>query len=344
MASIRPDQLPAQLARSLAPVYLIAGAEPLLVQECRDQVIRAAQAQGFVERDLYEADSTFDWESLLQGSANLSLFSSRRIVDLRLPTGKPGRDGARVLGKLAADTDPDRVLILSCDQWDGSSRKSKWAAQLAAAGMQVQIWPVKPNELPGWIKTRMSMAGLQPEPQAVALLAELVEGNLLAAQQEIDKLVLLDCGARVTVDHITRAVTNSARFDAFRLVDCALQGRLGECLRVAAGLRRIDVAIQMVTGALYRELLTAESAARAVQSGQDESSVFRRLGVWQARQASLREALCRLTVRDFGEAFHRLSLIDRQSKGRAAGDPWQALDRLLCLLCEPRSARAACSA
>lgn len=344
MASIRPEQLPAHLARSLAPVYLIAGAEPLLVQECRDQVIRAAQAQGFVERDLFDADSTFDWDSLLQGSANLSLFSSRRIVDLRLPTGKPGREGAKVLGKLAADKDPDRLLLLSCGQWDGSSRKSKWAAQLAAAGVQVQIWPVKPNELPGWIKTRMSAAGLQPEPQAVALLADLVEGNLLAAQQEIDKLVLLDHGAQVTVDHITRAVANSARFDAFRLVDCALQGQLGLCLRVAAGLRRIDVAIQMVTGALYRELLTAESAARAVQAGQDESSVFRRLGVWQTRQPSLREALRRLTVADFNDAFRRLSLIDRQSKGRAAGDPWQALDRLLCLLCEPRSARPARSA
>ena len=341
MASIRPEQLEGQLAGSLAPVYLIAGAEPLLVQECRDQVLRAAQQQGFVERDLYEASADFDWARLAEGSANLSLFSSRRIVDLRLPTGKPGREGAKVLGEMAQDADPDLLLVVSCGQWDASSRKSKWAAELAGAGIQVQIWPVKPNELPAWINRRMSAAGLQPEPQAVALLAELVEGNLLAAQQEIDKLALLDRGARVTVEDVSRAVANSARFDAFRLVDCALRGQLDDCLRVAGGLRRIDVAIQLVTGALYRELVTAETAGHALRSGQNESSVFRKLGVWQSRQPQLREALRRLSPRDFGESFRALSLIDRQSKGRAAGDPWQTLDRLLCLLCRPGGPRPA---
>ena len=181
----------------------------------------------------------------------------------------------------------------------------------------------------------MVTAGLDPEPDAVAMLADLVEGNLLAAQQEIDKLVLLDQGPRVSADDVARAVANSARFDAFRLVECVLLGQLGECLRVASGLQRTGVAIQAVSGALYRELTLTDTVRSAVQSGQNESSVFGKLRVWQARQGPMRQALRRLSEFDFGESFRALALIDRQSKGRAPGDPWQTLDRLLWFLCEP---------
>jgi DNA polymerase-3 subunit delta len=181
----------------------------------------------------------------------------------------------------------------------------------------------------------MMTAGLDPEPDAVAMLADLVEGNLLAAQQEIDKLLLLDQGPRVSADDIARAVANSTRFDAFRLVECVLQGQLGECLRVASGLQRTGVAIQAVSGALYRELTLTETVRSAIQSGQNESSVFSKLRIWPARQGPVRQALRRLSEFDFGESFRALALIDRQSKGRAPGDPWQTLDRLLWFLCDP---------
>jgi DNA polymerase-3 subunit delta len=214
-------------------------------------------------------------------------------------------------------------------------RKLKWVTQLAKVGVLVEIWPVKPAQLPAWIRQRMKSAGLDPEPAAVTLLAELVEGNLLAAQQEIDKLLLLDHAARVTVDDVSRAVASSARFDAFRLVECALQGQLDECLRVAAGLQRTGVAIQAVTGAIYRELGIAEAARSAMSTGESESAVFGRLRIWQARQGPVRRLLQRLSALQFGEAFRALSVIDRQSKGRAAGDAWQTLDRLLWFLCDP---------
>jgi len=181
----------------------------------------------------------------------------------------------------------------------------------------------------------MKRAGLDPEPAAVALLAELVEGNLLAAQQEIDKLLLLDHAARVTVDDVSRAVASSARFDSFRLVECALQGQPDECLRVAAGLQRTGVPIQVVTGAMYHELMIADSARSAIGSGESEAAVFGRLRIWPARQGAIRSALGRLTAFHFGEVFRALGLIDRQSKGRAAGDAWQTLDRLLWYLCDP---------
>ena len=140
--AVRADQLQAHLARSLAPVYLLAGAEPLLLQECRDQVFKTAHKQGFTERKVHEANARFGWNRLAEDSAALSLFASRKIVDVRLPTGKPGREGAAALVEMAEAADPDILLVVSCDKWDAASRKSKWAAVLARAGVLVEIWPV----------------------------------------------------------------------------------------------------------------------------------------------------------------------------------------------------------
>ncbi len=337
--SIKPEQLPGSLQRSLAPVYLVAGSEHLLVQECRDQIIRAAQAHGFVERSVHEAGRNFEWGQLADDAALPSLFASRRILDLRLPTGKPGADGSKALVEMAQNPDPDLLLLVTSGEWSAAMRKLKWASELARAGILVEIWPVKPGQLPAWIQRRMRGAGLEPEPGAVALLAELVEGNLLAAQQEIDKLVLLGRAGAISADMVARSVSNSARFDSFRLVECALQGALDESLRVAAGLQRTGVPIQVVTGAIYRELGIADKARSAIASGDSESTVFGRLHIWPARQAPMRRALSRLSAYHFGEAFRALGLIDRQSKGRAAGDAWQTLDRLLWYLSDPAAVR-----
>jgi len=335
---VNADQLPALLSKSLAPVYLVAGSEPLLVQESRDHIIKAAQQQGFAERKVYEATKYFDWDLLTEDASALSLFASRKIVDIRLPTGRPGNDGSKVLVEMVEAADPDILLLVSCAQWDTSLRKSKWATVLARAGVLVEIWPVKPQHLPRWIRGRMTAAGLKPDARAVEMLADLVEGNLLAAQQEIEKLLLVDNDGRVTEADITRSVANSSRFDAFRLVECVLQGQLGDSLRVASGLQRTGVAIQPVCGALYRELTLADTFRASVQSGESESSMFSKLRIWPARQAPIRQAAGRLTEFDFGESFRTLSLIDLQSKGRASGDPWQTLDRLLWRLCDPRHA------
>jgi DNA polymerase-3 subunit delta len=282
-------------------------------------------------------DRSFDWNRLQEESGAPSLFASRRIIDLRLPTGKPGREGSSAIAELVEATDPDLLLLVSAGSWGTAMRKVKWVTAIAKAGVLVEIWPVKPQQMPEWIRQRMVRAGLQPERGAVALLAELVEGNLLAAQQEIDKMLLLGQGERVTADDVARVVADSSRFDAFRLVECTLLGRLDECLRVAAGLQRTGTAIQAVTGAMYRELSVADSVRAAVESGENESAAFGRLHIWQARQGPIRQALRRLDAFHFGECFRALGLIDRQSKGRAKGDPWQTLDRLLWFLCDPSS-------
>jgi DNA polymerase-3 subunit delta len=321
------------LQRGLAPVYLIAGEEPLLLQECCDLVRQVAKANGYLEREILQVERGFDW-SELQGAAAPSLFASRKIIDLRLRTGKPGRDGAKVLTEWAEAPDPDMVLLVSCEQWDTGSRKSKWAASLEKAGQRVDVWPIEAQELPGWLEQRMRQQGMQPEPEVVSILADRLEGNLLAARQEIDRLALLKGAGVITVDDVLNVVADSSRFDAFALAEHMLVGNLHEGLRVAAGLKRMDTPLPMLLGALLRELKTIEAFRLAMRGGEQESVAFRRLNVWYNRQNTVRSAARRLHTRKLFAAFNMLSLIDRQSKGRASGDPWQSIDTLLLELSE----------
>jgi len=330
---MRAEQLTGSLQRGLSPLYLFGGSEPLLVQECRDQVVEAAKQQGFLERELYHVDKSFDWSSLDQAGATGSLFASKKIIDLRMPTGKPGRDGARALTDWAANPDPDVLLVISCEQWDKGSRSSKWAASLDRAGIRVDIWPVSAKELPGWINRRMRAAGLEPDRGAVMVLAERLEGNLLAAQQEIEKLQLLKGQGPVSEEDVLQAVADSSRFDAFLLVERVLAGNLAGSLRVATGLHRTGVPLQMITGALYRDLRILEAFKTAIGAGENEAQAFRKLNIWRSRQQPMRQAARRLDMRRLFDAFSAMSLIDRQSKGRAGGDPWHGLDRLVCTLC-----------
>ena len=246
---LKADQLAGSLQRGLAPVYLIAGEEPLLLQECCDAVREAARSQGYMERELLQVERGFDW-SLLQQAAAPSLFASQKVIDLRIRTGKPGRDGGKALTEWVEAPDPNIILLVSCEKWDASSRKAKWAGALERAGQRVDIWPIKAAELPRWLAQRMAQHGMQPEPEVLELLADRLEGNLLAARQEIDRLALLKGKGTVSIDDVMRVVADSSRFDAFALGEHMLSGNLRDGLRVAAGLHRMDTPLPLVTGAL----------------------------------------------------------------------------------------------
>lgn len=329
--ALKIEQLATSLQRGLAPIYLVGGEEPLLLQECCDQIREAARAQGFIERELLQVESGFDWSELQQVAAP-SLFASQKIIDLRLRTGKPGREGAKVLGEWADDPDPNIILLVSCEKWDAGSRKSKWASKLEKAGQRLDIWPIKAQELPGWLEQRMRQHGMQPEPDVLRILADRLEGNLLAARQEIDRLALIKGAGVVTVDDVMKVVADSSRFDAFTLAEHMLSGNLRDGLRVAAGLKRMDTPIPLLLGALLKELKTTEAFRLAMRAGEQETMVFRRLNIWYNRQSIVRAAARRLHTRKLYEAFKLLALMDRQSKGRAAGDAWQSLDSLLVQL------------
>jgi DNA polymerase-3 subunit delta len=329
--NLKMHQLAGSLQNGLAPVYLLAGEEPLLLQECCDQVREAARAQDFLEREVLHAGVGFDWGELQQAAAP-SLFSSRKVIDLRLRTGKPGREGGEALTEWAAAPNPDMLLLVSCEQWDASSRKAKWAKALGEAGVRVDIWPISAQELPGWLEQRMQKQGMQPEPDALRILVERLEGNLLAAAQEIDRLALLKGAGPISADDVLRAVADASRFDAFVLAEHMLRGNLDDCLRVTAGLKRMDTPVQPLVGALLRELKTTEAFRLAMRSGESEAVAFRRLNIWFRRQQVIRAAARRLNTRALYDAFELLALIDRQGKGQARGDTWQTIDQLMLRL------------
>lgn len=327
--NLRPDRLEAALQKTLAPVYLIAGSEPLIVEECRDAVLAAAERRGYAERTVFVADARFDWALLDGAAAEQSLFAARRLIDLRIPTGKPGTEGGAWLTDWAERPDPERLLVVTCNGWDSAARKSKWANALAAAGVLVEAWPVRPEGLPEWIGSRMRARGLIADAEAVTLLAELVEGNLLAARQEIDKLALLHPNGAVTAEQVREAVGNNARFDAFRLGECLFVGRIGEALRVADGLRRTGVPIQAVAGALYFQLAQLDAVRDAIAHGEGEQQAFGRHRVMKMNQPAMQRALLTIDAQRLGHAFSALSRIDCQGKGQDAGDPWHTLDQMI---------------
>ncbi|MDH3334628.1 MAG: DNA polymerase III subunit delta, partial [Gammaproteobacteria bacterium] len=221
---IRANQLSPHLKNSLAPCYLVTGDEHLLVNEALDEIRAAARAKGFGMRELHVATTGFDWHSLTASTGNLSLFAEQRIVELRLPTGKPGRTGGQAIVDLAEQAGPELLFIVTAPKLDKSGTSSKWAKTLDQKGVSLPIWPVGVRELPGWIANRMRQTGLQPDRDAVALIADRVEGNLLAAGQEIEKLRLLLGEGKVTAEDVNKAVANSSRYDVYKLTDAAISG------------------------------------------------------------------------------------------------------------------------
>ena len=330
---INADQLPAHLERGLAPVYLVAGDEFLLVSEAVDAIRARAQQDGFSEREILSVERSFDWNRLYHASESQSLFTERKIIDLRIPNGKPGREGSDAIVQFLNQPNPDNLLIVSCHQFDASARKSKWAGSIDKAGVYVQVWPLKSYELPAWIKRRMQARGLEPDSEAVELLAQRLEGNLLAADQEINKLSLLKSGQAINREDVQQWVADSARYDVYLLIDCLLTGDQARALRIAAGLQAIAVPVQMLIGALVRELSTLQQLYDRQNQGLSLAKAFQQLGVWKIRQRPMQAALSRLNQQRLDQTAARLAQMDKLSKGRSDGNVWLELDRLIGVIC-----------
>lgn len=319
---IQANQLSSHLQKSLASCYLVTGDEHLLVAEALDSIRAAARQRGFTSRDLHVATTGFDWVQLRDSSSNLSLFAEQRIVELRLPTGKPGRVGGQAIVDLVEQVGPDLLLIVSAAKLDRSGQSSKWAKTLESNGVCIPIWPVGVRELPGWIAERMHGAGLLPDRGAVALIADRVEGNLLAAGQEIEKLRLLLGEGKVSADDVSSAVANSSRFDVFKLADAALGGDAKRAIKILNGLRAEGVEPVIVVWSLTRELRTLASLADAIGSGMDLASGMQKAGVWRNRQALIRSCVGRHQPRDFHRLLKAAASADQAAKGQLRADPW----------------------
>lgn len=317
---LRPEQLESQLAGGVAPLYVVSGDEPLLVGEAADAIRKAARSQGYDERTVFHADKSFDWAELARESGSLSLFAARRVIDLRLPTGRPGDAGARALADYAANPPADNLLLITTPRLDGQLQKSKWFKALESAGAIVTIWPPEGDEFSAWVARRMRALGLQPDQDAIALLAERVEGNLLACVQEIEKIRLLGGPGPVDADRVIQSVADSARYDVFALVDCALAGDIPRCVRVARGLEGEGVEPTLVLWALARAIRAHARFAAGIARGERLESLVQWDKAWSRRQALIRRALQRHGVRSWWRMLRRAAQVDRMIKGRAAGN------------------------
>jgi len=343
MMELKPEQLATQVqAGPLRPAYLIAGPEPLRVLEAADAVRAAARAQGVSEREVFEAEGNQrepDWAAMESSFHAPSLFASRRLFEVRLPTGKPGTEGARVISEFCANPPSDITLLVTAGEWS-RQHGGKWSEAIARIGQIAIAWPVKPHELPGWIESRLRSRGLKADRDAVQLLADRVEGNLLAAAQEIEKLKLLSDGETLDLARMADLVADAARFDVFRLIDAAMNGQGAQVSRMIRGLRGEGEAVPALLGMVIKELQTASALARAGNL----ANAFKAQRIWESKQPMYRRALQRHEAKCWEAFLAQAGRVDSIAKGRPRrgeepDDAWVALERLLLAVAEPRAAR-----
>ncbi len=325
---LRLEQLDAHLREGpLAPVYLIHGDEALLCLEAADAVRAAARAQGYDERHVLTVESGFDWNALGGEGNALSLFASRRLLELRLPSARPGEAGARALRAYCADPNPDTLLLITMPKPDRQATAAAWYKAIDGAGVVVPVWPVERARLPDWIHRRLRARGLEASPEAVALLAERVEGNLLAAAQEIEKLAILAPEGRVDLPLVLDAVADSARHDIFHLTEALLAGDLPRALRILANLRETGEEAVKVSWAVGREITLLLRLAAHQDARTPRAQIQKALHLWDARLRQLEAALQRLRPR-LPRLLAQAARLDRVVKGQEAGNPWDELVQL----------------
>lgn len=335
---ISAEQLPRQLASGLAPIYLLSGDEPLLVSEAADTLREAARQQGFSSREVYHVDKNFDWQQLSAAADSLSLFAERRIIECRMPTGRPGIDGGKVLEAYAERPAEDTLLLIITGRLDASATRTKWYKAIDTHGVTLAVWPLSGEEFLRWLQQRLRTQGLQADAATLALLADRIEGNLLAAVQEIEKLRLLQGEGMLTLQAVEQCVADSSRFDPFKLVDAALAGDSVRTSRVLFGLRDEGIHPLPILGALAKELrmLTRLSWVGDVRGS---AAMLRALAseyIFPKRKPLIQNALERISATHFQRLLCQAARVDRVSKGAAMGNPWEELLQLCLSIAQTR--------
>jgi DNA polymerase-3 subunit delta len=327
-----PDKLEAHLKRTLAPVYLLHGDEPLQIMEIGDRLRMQAKDRGFDERQVIVVTEDADWSAFRESADSLSLFAERRLIELRLPTGKPGRVGAEVLKRYCEVPPEDVLLLISSAKLDRSASNSAWFKAIDKVGVTMALWPIAPAQLGPWLSQRLLKHGLQPEPDALSLIVERVEGNLLAANQEVERLALLYPAGSLSRDQVMSAVADSARYSLADLSMAALNGQSLRALRVLAGLRDEAVAEVLILWSLSQEIRAGARAAEANAAGVGLEAALKSAGVWANRAGPLKNALARHQAPAWLSMLSTCTSIDRQIKGQAPGSVWDSFEALVTRL------------
>jgi len=322
---LRAEQLDAHLAKSFAALYVIHGDEPLIALEAADAVRAAARKRGHDEREVYTAERGFDWSEFAHAGASRSLFGGAKIVELRLPSGKPGTEGAAAIAAYCARLDPQMLTLVSLPRLDRAAQASPWFGALAGAGVVVEVWPVERARLPEWIGARLARQGQKASREALAFLADRVEGNLLAAHQEVQKLALLAPPGELSLETLEGAVAAVARYDPYAAAEALVAGDLARYVRILQGLRGEGEAPTFVLFALASALFVLRGAAegKPVERLFGEHRLFNKPLQRAVQAAARRHARAALE-----SALAQAALIDRVIKGVARGDPWDQFTAL----------------
>ena len=343
-------QLDAHLGKGLRPLYALHGDEPLLVQEAADAIREAARAAGYTERSVHAvAGAHFDWSAVLAASGSLSLFADRQLVEIRIPSGKPGKDGSAALQQLAQQAmgNEATLTLVLLPRLDFQTRKSAWFAALEGCGVAVELAPVERAALPQWIAQRLARQGQRVKAgeegqRTLQFFADRVEGNLLAAHQEIQKLGLLYPAGELGFEQVESAVLNVARYDVFKLSEAALAGQLARVQRMLDGLRAEGEAEVLVHYTLAEDIRALKRVKDAMAAGRPLPLALREQRVWGAKERLFERVLPRLSPLALDNLLHAAHLVDGIVKGlKVPGwptDGWQALHRLATGLCMAVSA------
>lgn len=323
-----PAQLPQQLQKELAPCYVLAGDEPLAQRECLDAIRQAARSKGYTERTSFSVDRYFKWQEIVAYQQSGSLFSSLRLLEINIPSGKPGADGSKALQEIAVQTSTDTITVIILPTLEWREQRSSWFQALEKSCTLLLLEGITPAQLPKWIAHRLAQQQQHAHDEALEFIAHQVEGNLLAAHQEIQKLGLLYPPGQLTLANIRAAVLNVSRYDAFQLGEAVLVGDVERTTRILRGLQDEGVQALAVMNPLLWMLRPLLRVKQAQVQGKNVTDVMKQLKVRYNQQTLFRNATNRLSLRQLQAALHKLAEIDKTAKGLIQGDAWLEICRL----------------
>jgi len=327
---IKPEQLAGKLSQTPAPVYLITGDETLLVEESGDLLRQHLFKTGFIERETLYTDGSFKWEYLLECANALSLFAEQKIIELRL-SNKPNKQASEILREYLKNPPPDNVLLIITNKLDAAAKKSAWFKAIDQQGIIVEIWPIELQQLPGWINNRARQIGLTLEQDAVQILCERIEGNLLAAKQELDKLNLLHPGQTLTADMVIDSVSDSSRYDIYGLVDAAIQQQVPRSNKIIEVLKQEGTEASVALWAISREIRSLLAIQQGMQDGTPFDTICQKERIWGKRKNLVGAAAQRIPANTLKQMLSRCFEADQQIKG-APGDAWLTLTGIVLQL------------
>jgi DNA polymerase III subunit delta len=338
---LRPDQLAAHLQKGLRPLYTLWGDEPLLVQEAADAIRAAARAAGHTERQVHTVSGAhYNWSGLLGASQAMSLFADKQIIEIRIPSGKPGKEGSEALQRYCALNSDDTVTLVTLPRLDGTQQKSGWFTALDGAGMTLKFDPIDRKLLPPWIAQRMAVQGQRVQggeagQRTLAFFADRVEGNLLAAHQEIQKLGLLYPPGELSFEQVESAVLNVARYDVFKLGEAVLAGQVERALRMLDGLQAEGEAAVLVHWTLGEDIRSLKRVRDAMAAGRPLPMALREARVWGAKERLMERAVPLFTDNAVAALLQAAQVCDGLVKGLRhpdwPTDAWDGLKRLVLM-------------